>query len=437
MPVTMEVYSGADSTPTVYVEDGFSVTTGLPDGLTINTDGGANGAYLVPTVSNATVYLESTQGKTFGLISVDVDGFLNTTTGGGVVRDVGAAVKFTFVGFTAFGPTAPYTVTTNATLGFQTIYLPEEFARDLLQVSWTATDGTNVWGAFDNLVLTTNTAPVATGIVGTPVTNGDGDATGQLGGQDADGDTLTFQLYNPVPGVGVTSGGAFIVERQPADDDLLPGQTRTVTFQYTVGDGYETTAPLTVSVGVSALPQGADIRGGNHPQKLVGTAAGEKIWGGNSGDTLCGNGGADTLDGGNGTDKLDGGTGRDRLLGGNGSDTLYGGDGNDVLDGGNSPDDLYGGRGDDTLTGGNSPDEFYFGADWGHDRITDFDSKNEHLHFTPSPTFGSWTDFQTLKSAGLIRQSGGDVIIEDGAGNSLVLVNVKLSSLGVDDFIFG
>jgi VCBS repeat-containing protein len=283
-----------------------------------------------------------------------------------------------------------------------------------------------------------NTAPVATGVDGATSTLEDGTIIGHLGATDADGNDLTFHSAGTLPeGVTIDADGTFYVQRLPSDDDLLPGETRTVTFSYQANDGSEDSNAQSVTFTFSGLPQGPDIRGGNHPQSLVGTNAGERIWGGNSGDTLCGLAGADTLDGGNGTDSLCGGDGRDYLIGGNGSDTLDAGAGNDRLDGGNSPDVLIGGTGDDTFTGGNSPDQFYLGANWGHDVITDFDPKNEHIHLTPSPTLGSWEDFLNLKADHHIYQDGANVMIDDTAGDTLVLLNVKLTSLKADDFIFG
>jgi Ca2+-binding RTX toxin-like protein len=427
-------YSGGGS----YLEDGFVLNVG--GGFRQQSDSGSDGEYLT-FKSNQTVQLLHGGGSLFGLLSIDVDGLLNDGTGGGDVRSSPAEVTIEFRGRdpNIFDEALqPYfKITTNPDRDFETIVLPPEFASGLAEVYISISgDGSNAFLAFDNIQLVTNRAPTATGVVGSQVRTGDFALVGQLGATDPDGDDLEFSITGHVPGVSITTDGTFEVLRLPEDEDLLPTQSRQVTFEYQVSDGFEVVTK-TVTVAIQGLPQGADICGGNHPQTLVGTALSERICGGNQHDVLIGNAGADTLLGNNGNDLLFGGAGRDKLFGDNGRDTLDGGTGNDFLDGGDGADKLIGGAGDDILTGGKGPDEFYIGELRGHDVITDFDPKNEHIHVTPTHTFGSWSDFQSLKAQGLVRQDGAHVIIEDTAGNTLTLLNVNLGSLRVDDFIFG
>ncbi|MCR5880548.1 calcium-binding protein [Phenylobacterium sp. J367] len=315
--------------------------------------------------------------------------------------------------------------TTDAIDGFQTIALPVEFGSGLTQLRWFVVGGTG-WGAFDNLVLNLNTAPDAQAFTGA-VTAGEL-FTGQLVATDADGQALIYSAVGTLPaGVVVDADGRFYVQPLAGDADLTTA--RTVSFEYRAFDGADYSDTETVTVTLNPVGVGPDIRGGNHPQTLVGTSRGEKIWGGNSGDTL-GLGGADTLDGANGTDVLMGGDGKDKLIGGNGSDSLDGGAGADVLDGGNGTDTLAGGAGDDVLKGGASPDRFVFGVDFGRDTITDFDAKNEVIQMSPA-MFGS---FDELKAHAV--QAGAHVVITYDTNHVLTLQNVKLSALDADNFLF-
>jgi hypothetical protein len=450
--------------------DGPAVTYTDPTGYTFSSQSNLfqhqNGS-LFSVFSGDEVVARSTTGSAFGVLSIDLDGLKGLIQNGTSYTTSPGAAHFTFYGVHADGTLTDFvTFTSDGTDGFQTFRfdaatlgsdaLAAEFASGLTELHWTVSDGGfNAWGAFDNMVVVQNHAPVATGVVGATSTLPDGTITGHVGATDADGQALTYHLAGTAPaGVVVDTDGTFYVLRQPSDDDLLPGQSRTVTFSYQANDGSEDSAAKSVSFTFAAAPQGHDIVGGNHPQSLCGTAAGERIYGGNSNDTLCGMGGADTLNGNNGNDSVDGGDGRDSLIGANGNDYLTGGAGNDNLDGGNGNDKLVGGEGAnvmvggngndtfvggmgaDTMTGNNGNDEFYLGAAWGHDVITDFDPKNDHIHMQPSATLGSWTDFQHLKAIGLIQQVGANVVIDDGAGDTLVLTNVKLTSLAADDFVF-
>lgn len=91
--------------------------------------------------------------------------------------------------------------------------------------------------------------------------------------------------------------------------------------------------------------------------------------------------GGDTVSGGTGNDLLFGAGGTDRLSGDAGNDSMTGGEGNDTLNGGAGLDTLAGGTGNDALTGGGDADVFVFGADFGIDRITDFQNNIDTLAF--------------------------------------------------------
>lgn len=144
------------------------------------------------------------------------------------------------------------------------------------------------------------------------------------------------------------------------------------------------------------------------------------------------------LDGGDGDDHLVGSRSKDKLLGGTGddllqgegrSDKLFGHDGNDTLEGGGGKDKLNGGAGFDTLTGGGGADTFYFSE--GTDHVTDFGGADKvFLRKTASIT--KYSDLVNNH----MSQSGSDVVIDDGSGNSMVLLDTSLSDLDKGDFIF-
>lgn len=210
-----------------------------------------------------------------------------------------------------------------------------------------------------------------------------------------------------------------------SDNPDLQVGTHTITFAYRVADqwasqGDSSTWPysvsqwttVTITVTGNATP-GETICGGNHPQVITGGAGNDNLCGGNSGDTLIGAAGADTVSGENGKDSLSGGAGNDNLFGGNGADTLNGG------------------LGDDTLSGGNGPDVFVFDAGFGHDKITDFDTRTD----TISVDHNMWGVWESVQSHAV--QAGSDVVLTSLDGlNTLTLVGVSLKSLSASDFLF-
>jgi Ca2+-binding RTX toxin-like protein len=134
-----------------------------------------------------------------------------------------------------------------------------------------------------------------------------------------------------------------------------------------------------------------------------------------------------------------------------GNDTLIGGSGNDWLQGdewlpGGGNDWLDGGAGNDWLDGGNGDDTFVFRAGSGVDTVEDFDQSY------PSPTSsalahsndhdvirfenGLFANFDALVASGDMTQSGADVVIKYGATDQVTLLNVNLSQLSANDFVF-
>ena len=176
------------------------------------------------------------------------------------------------------------------------------------------------------------------------------------------------------------------------------------------------------------------ILGGNRDDELHGQGGNDRVFGGNGNDEVFGGDGNDILRGGTLDDLLDGGSGDDAIFGGTGIDTLLGGDGNDKIDGRGGFDTLNGGAGDDVLTGGFNADTFVFDEGFGFDIIMDFaaTSNAERIDLSAVSEF---TDFADL-TANHLTQSRTNVIIDDGAGNIIVLLEVNLSDLDAIDFIF-
>jgi len=183
------------------------------------------------------------------------------------------------------------------------------------------------------------------------------------------------------------------------------------------------------------------LEGGFGNDELLGDAGNDRLWGdqgkdllqgGDGNDMLWGEWGQDRLFGGAGHDTLLAGNGDDQLQGGNGNDILKGGNGNDILKGGNGNDRLDGGADNDTMTGNGGDDTFIFGT--GADVVTDFNTVGSGEKIDLSGV-GPITGFSDLTGEHL-SEAGGNVVIDDLAGNTMTLNGVTIASLSADDFIF-
>ena len=128
------------------------------------------------------------------------------------------------------------------------------------------------------------------------------------------------------------------------------------------------------------------------------------------------------------------GDGADNVIyGGAGDDTLYGKGGNDNLFGGAGNDYIDGGQGDDVLTGNAGSDAFAFGVSFGRDTVTDFTATGagHDRILLPSSLFA---DFAAVQSH--MTQSGANVVISDGLGDTLTLSNLLTTDLTAGDFGF-
>lgn len=149
-------------------------------------------------------------------------------------------------------------------------------------------------------------------------------------------------------------------------------------------------------------------------------------------DTVYGGVGNDTIVAYGGEDILDGGTGDDDIIGGAGNDQITGGAGNDRLRGSWHDDSLDGGTGDDTLTGGYHADTFYFGANGGHDTITDLLLSDNDMLLISNSIVSDAIDF--IDNGGASVTADG-VVLDFGSHGSITISN--LTSLDDLDLMIG
>ena len=176
------------------------------------------------------------------------------------------------------------------------------------------------------------------------------------------------------------------------------------------------------------------IQGGNRNDELYGESGNDKLFAGRGNDRVEGGDGDDLMRGGDDVDILFGGGGNDVIFGGTQSDELSGETGNDYLDGRGGFDILAGGAGDDTLIGGFNADTFVFEDGFGNDTIEDFSATNDFEKIDLSAV-SEIADLSDLIDNHM-SQVGLDVVIDDGLGNTITLLNVTLSNLDSADFIF-
>jgi len=170
------------------------------------------------------------------------------------------------------------------------------------------------------------------------------------------------------------------------------------------------------------------LYGGDGVDMVGGFWGNDSAHGDDGDDFVWGNFGNDTLHGDNGNDLIGGAEGDDVLNGGEGDDTLWGGNDNDVLMGGNGDDDLRGGEGSDWMLGGWGSDTFQFTYNHiGSDRVADFDLRFDFIQIERGPSA-----FRNLE----LRQQGDDVVINLPRGD-ITLVDIALSDLDADHFLFG
>jgi serralysin len=154
-----------------------------------------------------------------------------------------------------------------------------------------------------------------------------------------------------------------------------------------------------------------------------------------SGTTLAYREGSDTISGGLGSDLIYGNHGGDVLLGGSDTDKIYGGQDNDTISGGAGSDTLYGNLGNDLLTGGDGFDRIYITSNGGNDTITDFTYFPDYLAIQSNINGSGIASVADVIARA--TQSGADVVIDLGGGNSVTLSSYSTTSLNsLDVFVF-
>lgn len=219
-----------------------------------------------------------------------------------------------------------------------------------------------------------------------------------------------------------------------------------------------------------------NIRGSEQDDIILGDVVGNFLRGAEGDDLIDGRMGDDALFGEAGDDTLSGGAGRETLVGGQGADLIDGGEGYDLLDyqldGGavgisvnlktgfiidtwgdldiasnieglraTDRDDFIRlsdngvrvelGGGDDWAFGGAGSDVFVFGASGGKDRVNDFDVDLDTLDLAAA-------GYDSLDDV-LANAVGIDlgVMLDDGRGNVITLVDVNINQLAQLNYVFG
>lgn len=249
-------------------------------------------------------------------------------------------------------------------------------------------------------------------------------------GADVDAsDTLSFSITSqPAEGT-VTDNGDGTFDFDPGSDfqDLGAGETREVSFDYTVDDGNggtdTATATLTVTGsddgGVTYLTSGRDsYRASNSGETIDALEGNDFVRGGSGDDTIYGGDGRDYVRGEHGDDTLYGGEGNDGVNGGAGDDRVFGGAGDDYVRGESGDDRLEGGAGDDTFDGGSGTDTAVFSGARSDYIITNRGQGGYTVQDTVAGRDGTdWvqSDVENFQfSDGMVVQS--DIL--DGGGNT-------------------
>jgi RTX calcium-binding nonapeptide repeat (4 copies) len=229
---------------------------------------------------------------------------------------------------------------------------------------------------------------------------------------------------------------ASAVAASPAASGVVPGDAAS-----------HDPAPAAVSSGDAATPVNDDTaylgRAAN-VENLTYTGDGNFTGSGNSAsNVLTGGPGNDTLFGQGGDDVLYGNSGNDALFGGTGNDVLFGGAGNNRFDGGPGNDVLYlagpnstNSQNSDNGQADYSHDTIVLRPGFGNDVVIGFDANDgsqghDRLDLT---AYTSLTP-DSIGAEIQIVASGPHTVITIN-GDSVTLLDVKVDSIGKDDFIF-
>lgn len=201
----------------------------------------------------------------------------------------------------------------------------------------------------------------------------------------------------------LAQGGELQIFADNADGS--PVSSGTLTFDYTVTDGFGTTsAPVQATVQIGPPTQPATYVYGTALDDTIDKSTSHSAW------LINGAAGNDLLRGGSAGDALNGGAGDDRISGGAGNDTITGGPG---------ADSMMGGPGDDTFVfkvgdfaTGSSKDIIYDfegagqpGGDFIH--FTGFSANAQLVHLSDEGTISKYEVVDGANSGEFWIQDGG------------------------------
>jgi Ca2+-binding RTX toxin-like protein len=104
--------------------------------------------------------------------------------------------------------------------------------------------------------------------------------------------------------------------------------------------------------------------------------------------------------------------------------------------------ELAGRRGSDTLTGGGDADTFVFAHsdafddDYEQDVVTDFQLDLDKVDVSDTPDMNGWNDLFNNGDGDFMEQVGNNVVIHTTTEDTITLLNVQLSALTQNDFMF-
>lgn len=302
-----------------------------------------------------------------------------------------------------------------------------------------------VYGAFgDDVITGTDAADIIDALTGDDFVDGAAGSDSLSGGEGNDtlaGGDHRDTLDGGRGGDSLSGGhGADTLDGGIGKDTLEGGAH---SDQIAGGSGRDA---LSGESGSDALNGGAGhdtLDGGSGSDTLKGDTGSDTLKGGTGQDRLVGGSGADRIKGGSGHDHLSGGSGADRLIGGTGDDSvvsnsgtdrLWGGAGDDTLSGGIGSDTLEGGAGADCLGGGEGVDVFVFANDFGSDCISDFsvDVVQDRIDLSGVTHISDFADLVENH----LSQSAAGALIDDRAGNTILIEGVSAEQLLDTSFIF-
>lgn len=108
---------------------------------------------------------------------------------------------------------------------------------------------------------------------------------------------------------------------------------------------------------------------------------------------------------------------------------LIGNAGDNHLRGKGGADEIAGYKGNDVLTGGGSFDTFQFAANWGHDKVTDFEAGVDNIDLQDFDV----KNFHALKAQHM--EDVGDNLVISFGEDTLTLKHTHIADVGKDDFV--